>query len=453
MDKIYAWDYFPFLILMLGMLVIHLGVGYGILDDAWYLKNIVLKDNGIGVSSFFGMDISSYLVQRFQTGTSDIIIEFAMVMLVSHRVVWTIGNMGMILLFSRCVSLYFPAEDLRSKNWMIVCLMFIFPFCITGSTGWVVTSMNYLWVPALGLYALLPLYKSYYNYEIKWYEYFFCTLALLYAANEELMCIVLSGMFLVGSVYLAFKKKFSWYVFLQTLICIGGVILILTCPGNAARSVYEIGDKFPSFLQMSFFQKIELGYSSTLYHIIMKPNVLFTVFCALLAIALFFRTGNRVIRTIGMIPFVSTLFLGMFGSVMSEIFPWITKVKNALTQYGTGATFSSLHSLFPDALLGGIVLCILLGLYESFERKESGLLAVLIVLLGLATRFVMGFSPTIWASGERTFSILYFSLIVCSIMLFNQIAKCGSSRFLRVLFAVISSTAVLSYINTLTSLT
>ncbi|MFA0816677.1 MAG: DUF6056 family protein [Anaerofustis sp.] len=451
--RIYSWDYFPFLILMLGMLVVHLGTGYGILDDAWYLNNLVLKDNGIGITSLFGMDIGSYLVQRYQTGTSDLVIEFAMVMLVSHRALWIIGNLGMVLLFSRCVSMYFPTEDLRTKNWMIVCLMFIFPFCITGSTGWVVTSMNYLWVPALGLYAMLPLYKSYHNYKMKWYEYFFCTLALIYAANEELMCIFLTGMFLVGSIYLAFSKKSSLYVFLQTLICIGGVILVLICPGNAARSAYEIADKFPSFLQMSFFQKIELGYSSTLYHIIMKPNVLFTIFCAFLAIALFFRTGNRIIRTIGMIPLISSLVLGIFGNEMSEIFPWISKVKNALTQYGTGATFSSLHSLFPDVLFGGIVLCILFGLYEAFERKESGLFAVFVVLLGLSTRFVMGFSPTIWASGERTFAILYFSLIVCSVMLFNQIAKYSSLRFRQILFAVVSTIAVLSYINTLMTLT
>lgn len=447
--RIYSWDYFPFLILMLGMLVVHLVLSYGTSDDSWYLNNLVLKNNGIGVASIFGMDMNSYLTWRYQTWTSDLLIEFAMVMVVSHRILWTIGNLGMILLFSRCVSMYFPAENLRAKNWMIVCLMFIFPFSIIGSTGWVVTSMNYLWVPALGLYAMLPLYKSYHNYKMKWHEYLLCTLALLYAANEEQMCIVLTGMFLVGTAYLLYKKKFHWYLLMQTLICISGVVLILTCPGNALRSAFEIGKWFPDYSQFSFFQKVELGYSSTLYQMIMNPNVIVALFCLLLAIAVFYKSSNRAVRTIGMIPFISSLVLGIFGSGTSQIFPWIAKVKSALTQYGTGATFSSLQSLFPDILLGGICVCVIVGLIKTFEKKEIGFLSVLIILLGFATRAVMGFSPTIWASGERTFAILYFALIVCSVMIYNQIVKTSSFHGNRMLMSVVALLAVLSYINTL----
>ena len=75
--RIYKWNNFPFLVLFLGMLLLHLTVSYGTVDDSWYLNNIVLKSNGWGVASFFGMDIWSYLMNRYQSWTSGLVIEYA----------------------------------------------------------------------------------------------------------------------------------------------------------------------------------------------------------------------------------------------------------------------------------------------------------------------------------------------------------------------------------------
>ena len=447
--RIYKWNNFPFLVLFLGMLLLHLTVSYGTVDDSWYLNNIVLKSNGWGVASFFGMDIWSYLMNRYQSWTSGLVIEYAMIMIVSHRILWTIANIGMVILIAQCISLFFPAEDIRKKNWIITCLMFIFPFQITGSTGWVVTSMNYIWVPALGLYAMMSVYKAFQGIKMKWYEYLLCTIALIYAANEEQMCAVLLAVFLVSTIYLLKNKKLNIYIMFQAIICIGGVVLILTCPGNALRAASEIPKWFPDYTQLSFMQKTELGYSSSLYEFIMQPNLIFTIFSFLLLISIFLKQKNKILRTIAAIPFTASLILGLFGSYTSTVFPWIAAVKNAMTIYGTGATLASLQSLFPDVLLAMICLSVIYSLYHAFDNKNTGLLAILIILLGFATRIVMGFSPTIWASGERTFTIMFFSFIICSVMLYNQIMKTHMFKYDHIFMPTISSIAVLSYLNIL----
>ncbi len=449
LNRLYQWDSFPFVILVSGMILLHLTITYGTVDDSWCLDNLVLDKNGWSISSFLGMDLRSYFVYRYQTWSSRLVIEYVALMIISHRILWTIVNIAMVLLIARCISLFFPSENIRKKNWMITCLMFIFPFQITGDTGWVATSMNYLWVLALGLYAMMSVYKAFQGIRMKWYEYLLCTIALFYAVNAEQMCAVLLAVFLISTIYLLKTKKINIYIMFQTLICAGGMVLILICPGNALRAASEIPKWFPDYTQLSFMQKTELGYSSSLYEFIMQPNLIFTIFSFLLLISIFLKQKNKILRTIAAIPFATSLIFGLFGSYASTVFPWIAAVKNAMTIYGTGATFASVQSLFPDVLLAMICLSVLFSIYHAFDNKDTGLLAILIVLLGFATRIMMGFSPTIWASGERTFTIMFFSFIICSVMLYNQIMKTHMFKYDHVFMPAITSIAALSYLNIL----
>ena len=218
LNRLYQWDSFPFVILVSGMILLHLTITYGTVDDSWCLDNLVLDKNGWSISSFLGMDLRSYFVYRYQTWSSRLVIEYVALMIISHRILWTAVNLAMILLIARCVSVYFPSENTRKKNWLITCLMFIFPFQITGDTGWVATSMNYLWVLALGLYAMMSVYKAFQGIRMKWYEYLLCTIALFYAVNAEQMCAVLLAVFLISTIYLLKTKKINIYIMFQTLI-------------------------------------------------------------------------------------------------------------------------------------------------------------------------------------------------------------------------------------------
>lgn len=449
LNRLYQWDSFPFVILVSGMILLHLTITYGTVDDSWCLDNLVLDKNGWSISSFLGMDLRSYFVYRYQTWSSRLVIEYVALMIISHRILWTAVNIAMVLLIARCISLFFPSGNIRKKNWMITCLMFIFPFQITGDTGWVATSMNYLWVLALGLYAMVSVYKAFQGIRMKWYEYLLCTIALFYAVNAEQMCAVLLAVFLISTIYLLKTKKINIYIMFQTLICAGGMVLVLICPGNALRAASEIPKWFPDYTQLSFMQKTELGYSSSLYEFIMQPNLIFTIFSFLLLISIFLKQKNKILRTIAAIPFATSLIFGLFGSYASTVFPWIAAVKNAMTIYGTGATFASVQSLFPDVLLAMICLSVLFSIYHAFDNKDTGLLAILIVLLGFATRIMMGFSPTIWASGERTFTIMFFSFIICSVMLYNQIMKTHMFKYDHIFMPAITSIAALSYLNIL----
>ena len=56
--------------------------------------------------------------------------------------------------------------------------------------------------------------------------------------------------------------------------------------------------------------------------------------------------------------------------------------------------------------------------------REAWLLAyfpIYLLLVGLASRMMMGFSPTVWASRERTFTIAYFAMLAIAVMLVRKL--------------------------------
>lgn len=92
-----------------------------------------------------------------------------------------------------------------------------------------------------------------------------------------------------------------------------------------------------------------------------------------------------------------------------------------LTQTGTNPSLLSPASMMPDLVLLLVFACVMVDLYLAFDRREDALLGGLVVLTGLASAFVLAFSPTVWVSGERTCTFLYVCLIAASAMLVREV--------------------------------
>lgn len=95
-------------------------------------------------------------------------------------------------------------------------------------------------------------------------------------------------------------------------------------------------------------------------------------------------------------------------------------MSDSVTIYGTDISMNNLQSMLPDLLLVILSSIILLGIFSSGNCKKMWLVSA-ILILGLISRVMMGFSPTIWASGERTFIFLYEALIFVCFYLYDQL--------------------------------
>ena len=411
MLKIRNWKNVPWIVFAIVMVIVHFLLPMGIGDDEWFLK--VLENT----------DLHSYLVLRYYTWSSRLIIESVLVTLVHFPILWRLLDTVIMILIAVSIAKLFANQDSKKNNWLIFGLMLTYPFNYLGTAGWIATTLNYSWPLAFGLCSMVPIRNIIKGERIRWYEYIVYTLSLLYAANQEQMCTILLVVYSVFTVIMFINQKLPLFMVIQTILCGASFLFILTCPGNAARKAAEVATWFPEYDSIPFPVKIEMGFSSSLFEFVMKPNFIFNIFCGLLLIGIVLKYKNLLYRVIATVPLASGLILGTYSSVTNEFIPGISKIENSLTKFGTDLNLASFSSWIPDLILAVVCIAICISLLCFFKNELKSLLSIFIILLGFGSRVMLGISPTIWASSSRTFIFMYFSFIINSLILWNEIQQ------------------------------
>lgn len=393
------------------MLALHLFINLGWGDDPHFES---------AISPFSFGALADMLKYRYMHWASRIVVESVLFPIVHLPLLWRIADTLVMLLIAFSLSRIFNPENRTVNNWIIVFLLLTFPFTLLLSAGWIATTLNYSWSLAFGLFAMLPVVNYIRNKHIPLWLFILSFPALLYAANHEQMCAVMLAIFAGVIFYLVIqKKKIPAFLIAQTVLCCASLVFILTCPGNSQRTEEEIARWFPSFNELSILRKAELGFSSTMYQLIMQPNIIFAVFCVFLVIAVFTKTEKPSLRTISCIPLASTLVFGLFKDFTATLFPTLLKLRNQINEAGTGFSLTVPRTWLPDIIFVLLLACIFIGLLTVFQKSLTALISCYLIAVGFASRIIMGFSPTIWASSQRTFTLLYFSFIAVSILLFD----------------------------------
>lgn len=464
-------SYAPYVVYFVAVLVYHFFIRGGWCDDEWYATILDIEN----------MNIKEFLLWRYETWTTRLLVEAATVTMANALLLWKIIDSLMMLLVAYALVQLFGDGTARFTCFVCTVLVLL-PTKMYQDTGWVATTTNYLWPCALGLYALIAIKKTLANQKIKAFEYVLSFLAVNYACNAQQMCAILVCLFAIFFVYaLALQKKVRPFLLFMFVVCTAWLIFGMVGKGNEARLAFSIERYFPDFASLSLFTKLEMGYSSTLFEYIMKPNVLFVLFAVLLCAAVFARqTPNSInqsspnqsetnaavhaatigviydttnditnvnptdaarqtpntttpavtkaIRWVASIPLIATLVFGAFSVLSEELFPVIALIRDALGNYGTGVVLSSPKTLFPDMIVTLVILCVFVALYWAFAGRRTALFSMLVFAAGFCSRMVMSFSPTIWASGVRTFFFMYQALVVCILLLYKSLKDSGAHR-------------------------
>jgi hypothetical protein len=418
-------DNFPFLILFFGMVLIHFIIRLNHGDDL-YFKDVLLHQNLI-----------EWLRERYMTWSSRLIIEAVMVSILTISLkIWNIIDVLIILLLGVSIARVFTSYN-RKTNWIIVCMIFIYPFLDMSSAGWAATTINYLWPLSLGLYSFIVIKKIYNNENIKKYEYILSILAILFSANQEQMCAILLPIYFILMVFFIIKKKNIIFIGIQTVLVLFSIIFIFTCPGNKLRKASEIKNWFCDYGMLSFIDRVQLGYSSSIGKIIFQCNIIFVTLCLVISVCIFNKYKSKILRVISLIPLVSTIYCS-FNSNFA----------NSITRYGI-INFENYDSLTPYILLiyiGMLCLCVLISIYFCCKDKVKACMLIFMIIIGTASRMAIGFSPTIWASSDRTFLFMYFSFIIVAISAFDEISHEKSIFVLTPTIGILSGISYLTLI-------
>ncbi len=428
----------PFYFLGFCMLVIHLLVPVLTGDDVYFYY----RPNSIVDLVFFRM--------RYFSWSSRILIEFILVALLKlPSIVWRVLNPIVITLIGYSISYIFGQTQRRKTNWLIVFLMFMYPFYQMSSVGWVTFSINYIWPLLFGLYSVVIFKKILLRKAIHLYEYFFSILLFVVAINQEILNIVFLLFFLSSFIYLKIRKENHWYINIILILCVISLVIILAAPGNYVRRSIEIKN-FVDFDHLSLIQKIEIGLTSTFAHHIFNFNFLIFMLCLFLFTSVNYQYSDYFFKTYALIPLVVVLLFGnSIYLIVNRLFPHIAPLNSEMTKYGliTLQGFTQIYNYVSLVLLYTSIFFIIVSLFFIFKNTMKSVIAIGIFSLGIISRMVVAFSPTVWVSGVRTHFLLYFSIIICAVMVYQSILHEGNIRLSNNLLVVSGFIGSLSVIN------
>ncbi len=391
-------------------LIVHLFLPLNWADDAVFYE----KTLNLNLSEFLGNSARPF-------------VDTFTYIFVKYPVSWRILNPLMLVAQSALLSEYLPRSKNEYAKNVFMCFVLIYPSMVVADAGFVATTLNYLWPVTFGLLCLLPIYKRFKSKKINFIEMILLIPCLLYATNMQQMAVVLVVLLGIANVYFVFKKIFSPYVFFQFLITVACSIYsyLINTVGDNPRMIREIGRYFPGFDSLAFFEKIELGFSSTFYCLTMEHSLAwfgFFAFLCFLAFLMYKKSKNTLNKIIVSFPILFSAF-GIIQSFFSGNQLFLKNyIPGDLQNYGLSKAVYS-PDIITDVLFVLITFCILYSLFILIENKKVFITSCVVFFLGIGSRMLMGFSPTVWASGYRTFYIMFVSLIVIAFLVISENQK------------------------------
>ena len=167
-----------------------------------------------------GDTISNILVNRYNTWTSRVIIDFTVFsMLKISKYAWIITQAVMMALLGYSISKLFIKENKNKMNAMMVFMILAYPIDIMAEAGWAASTANYIWPLATALFALIPIKKVWNAEKFKWFQYILFMLAIIYACNQEQTCAIVLGTYILFDILFIIKdKKIHPIIVIQKLL-------------------------------------------------------------------------------------------------------------------------------------------------------------------------------------------------------------------------------------------
>lgn len=252
----------------------------------------------------------------------------------------------------------------------------------------------------------------------------------LFATNQEQVCVSLL-LFLVGKISVAiFKKK---KIHIQSYLVLGftliNFVIIALSPGKQSRNTQSIPTLFPEFAQFSMFDKINLGISHTSKVLLVQQNFLMILFLSILAVGIILTGKLWYMKLLATVPLIVIPINVLIATLTNNGYTSQSFSDYLLTKQSS-SSLNSLMELIIQLLTDDvspiwniffvvIFICILVSLVYISKNLSLAYL----FMIGLASHAMMGFSPSIFKSGDRTAFILYITIIYSMLYLLKMFRK------------------------------
>lgn len=435
--KIFQYPLTPYLVLFFCMLAVHLHLSYVPGDEVQYAAAVQ------GPFDFPSM--ARLAAQHYNSWSSRFLTESLFCVFSSlPPLIWRLANplviTGLALLtgyFCGAAGMGIPTAKkpflysakgpfVLSANWLICIFFWLYSWPNLSTAGWIVTSIAYLWTSFFLLAALLPLLKALRGRRSSPALWAAALAAQLFATNMEQGALLFLFLLLGALVCFFIKEeKLPVCFWVQAALCIGMLVFIFTCPGNAVRAAVETTSFYPDYPMLSLFHKIEIGISSVVAGCVFGRDLLFYFFALLLCVGLFIKKAPLPARILGCLPPLILLPFSVFRYELKAFFPGVALITEA---FDAGGYLKLTNAGDPKSYLApflgyGIFALCLISLYALFGFSRRSAVCWFLLLAGAASWAAVAFSPSIGVSGPRTGCFFSFCLVAVSALVWQGLPR------------------------------
>jgi hypothetical protein len=360
-----------------------------------------------------GASMAHWLYSRYNEWSGRLFPDAMLYLLLAHNVwLWRLINPLMIMLLAYCV-IRIWRKEIRIIDFLVslAVIGYFAQSILSSGVFWITGSMNYLWPITLGLVAMIPyadkVFTDTFNFKNSYFV--ICLICGLLAAigNEQAaLCISCFAVLSHIAVFIQKKAQDKRLLFL-TLAIVAGTCIQLLAPGNKVRYVAEAAYWYPGFENFSLREHFYLGTIWAFGKLFDDMKYLILIL-SIITVIIYFK--NKTVRN----NWVFKIFIFVFGVIIISHFTGkglgvlynFSEIKN----FDFSASLTSLEALkrpflfaFFPYVFWTLYSCLLIYLLVNTSNHKFFVLSCLFA--AVATLVVMFFSPTIYASRERTLTV------------------------------------------------
>ncbi len=285
---------------------------------------------------------------------------------------------------------------------------------------WKSASVSYLWGTSTALITLWPFVKLSHNNVPTRREWIFAFICCVYASNYEQIAAFLCGgmLVLLLNCYLLRKETITISMLLLAslllVLSVAFTAYFLMLPGNSARLTSEIIQWYPNYDMYNIWDRAFIGINYAIGESNRRiPFILMALSFLVFGSRLKTPKGNWLILAFSGICFIFYLFnfIHRIGDSFNDTNYMLSRFFALADFEGTDFVISGKRAV---AECVNVVMISFLGASLCYTREDSFDVVMFIFYFGgLATMAMMGFSPTIYASGHRSMFICFLFMLCC----------------------------------------
>lgn len=418
-------------------------------DDAVLITLPTRSDNILFNKNVNFINVIIYNYNVYFTWASRIIVNSIILwLLFSHKLFWMIYmGISLFIIFKSTKLLLLFKVDNTSIAISSICLMVPFSFQI--SAGWIATTGSYFAPLAFLLLSMVPIKKILCKENFKNYEYVIYVLALVYGTNMEqgsLLASTAYGFMFIYSIYKKYSHRF--YIGFMLFLSLLSVLNVILCPGNWARKASEY-KWFPTYDMLGVVDKLDIGFFTTIHMIMVKENTLLLTMCLGLAVGIWLKYKITFYRCLSAYPVIVLSLLGPLHNVLLKIDVRAERILKEIPYNGLISVNVGIDERTQFFLFTTVFIAIFIEIVLFHDDIRELIFSYFFLIMGLLSRIMMGFSPTVYASSTRTFELLYLCMAIVAIQVISKVFYENQECFDKWVYKALNSVFVLNIIVSL----